>query len=119
MSALLHTGVTVTCRSFGVECIQPSVEVSGKLCLSFSSINSSNVVPISGRTCQKSFQTSIFSGIMLDGGSLVSKSSQYVGRHSPLVSKHKGCHQRCFGRPGAQGSAITAFNPLASQTYVA
>ena len=31
------------------------------------------------------------------------------------VSHHKRSHCGCFGRPGTQGSAISAFNPLAAQ----
>ena len=54
-------------------------------------------------------------GAMLDGGSLASHSSQQVGRCSLVVSHHKRSHHGCFGRPGAQGSAISAFNPLAPQ----
>ena len=33
----------------------------------------------------------------------------------PLLSHHKRSDHGCFGRPGAQGSAISAFNPLAAQ----
>ena len=52
---------------------------------------------------------------MLDGGSLAPHSSQHVGRCSSVVPHHKRSHHGCFGRPGAQGSAISAFNPLAAQ----
>ena len=31
------------------------------------------------------------------------------------MSHHKRSHHRCFGRPDAQGSAISAFNPLTAQ----
>ena len=40
MLALLHYGKPIASRSFGIECIQPSVDVSGKLCISSSCINS-------------------------------------------------------------------------------
>ena len=55
---------------------------------------------------------------MLNGGSLASQSSQHVGGHSSAVSHHKRSHHGCFGRPCAQGSAISAFNPLAAQRCV-
>ena len=31
------------------------------------------------------------------------------------VSYHKRSHHGCFGRPGTQGSVISAFNPLTAQ----
>ena len=52
-------------------------------------------------------------------GSMASHSSQHDLRHSSLVSHHKGFHLRYFGRPGAQGSAISAFHPLAPLRHVA
>ena len=52
---------------------------------------------------------------MLDGSSLASHSSQHAGRCSLMVSHCKGSHHGCFGRPGTQGSALSAFNPLAAQ----
>ena len=55
---------------------------------------------------------------MLDGGSLASHQSHHVGRHSSVVSCHKRSHCGCFGQPGAQGSVISAFNPLAAQQCV-
>ena len=57
-------------------------------------------------------------GTMLDGGSLAPYSSQHVGRHSLPVSHHKRSHCGCSGGPCAQGSAISAFNPLAAQQCV-
>ena len=62
LSVLFHSGTTATPRSFWVECIQSSVEVSGQLCISFSSINSSTFVPICSKTCYKSVQASYSSG---------------------------------------------------------
>ena len=70
---------------------------------------------VSGRTCQQSTQTFDYGGTMLDGGSLASHSSQHVGRCSSVSSHHKISHCGCFGWPGAQGSVISAFNPLAAQ----
>ena len=55
---------------------------------------------------------------MLDGGSLASHSSHHAGRCSLVVSHCKRSHSRCFGRPGAQGSVISGFNPLAAQLCV-
>ena len=57
----------------------------------------------------------ILGGTMLDGGSLASHHSQHVGRCSLAVSHGKRSCCGCFGRPGTQGSVISAFNPLAAQ----
>ena len=70
------------------------------------------------RTCQWLTQTFDYGGTMLDGGSSASHSSQHVGRCSSVVSHHKRSCYGCFGRPGAQGSVISAFNPLAAQQHV-
>ena len=87
---------------------------SGKLCLSSCGSGPS----CSSRTCQWSTQTFDSGGAMLDGGSLASHHSQHVGRCSSVVSHHKKSCHGCFGRPGAQGSVISAFNPLAVQQCV-
>ena len=55
---------------------------------------------------------------MLDGGCLASHRSQHDARYSSVVSHHKRSHCGCFSRPGTQGSAISAFNPLAAQQCV-
>ena len=55
---------------------------------------------------------------MLDGGSLAPHSSQHIGRYSLAVPHHERSHHGCFGMPFAQGSAISAFNPLAAQQCV-
>ena len=68
--------------------------------------------------CEWSTQTFTSGGIMLDGGSLASHHSQHVGRCSSVVSHCKRSRHGCFGRPGAQGSVISAFNPLAAQQHV-
>ena len=65
MSALLHSGVTVTSRSFGVEDLEPSVEISFELCHFSSSINFSSVFQVSSGICHKSIQTLYSSGTML------------------------------------------------------
>ena len=118
MPVLLHLGNSSASGGLGIECLQPSLDVSGKLCVSSSGSSSSSSVQVSGRTCQQSTQTSDYCGTMLDGGSLASNSSQHVGQHSPAVCHHKRSHSGCFSRPGAQGSAISAFNPLAGQQCV-
>ena len=73
---------------------------------------------ICGRTCGRSTQMFDSSGIMLGGGSLAPHSSQHVGRCSSAVSHHKRSHHGCLSRTGAQGSAISAINPLAAQWCV-
>ena len=99
----------------GVECLQPSLDVSGKLCVASSCISSSGSVQVSGRTCQRSAQMVDSGDIMLDGGSLAPHSSQHVGRCSLVVPYCKRSCHGCLSRPGAQGSATSAFNPLAAQ----
>ena len=94
------------------------MDVSGRLHVSSPCISSSGSVQVSGRTCQRSTQTIDSGGTMLDEGSFAPHSSQHVGRHSLAVSCHKRSHCGCLGRPGAQGSALSAFNPLAAQWYV-
>ena len=118
MPALFHFGNSTACGGLGVECLQPSLEISGKLRVSSSSSGPSCSVQVSSRTCQRSTQTLTSGGSMLDGGSLASHSFQHTGRCSSVVSHHKRSCHRCFGRPGTQGSAISAFNPLAAQQHV-
>ena len=118
MPALLHLGTTTTSGVLGFECLQPSLDVSGKLCISSSHISLFSSVQASRRTCERSTQTSDSGGIMLDGGSLAYHSSQHLGQCSLAVSYHKRSHHGCFGRPHAQGSVIPAFNPLAAERDV-
>ena len=118
MQALFHLGNSTTSGGLEVECLQPSLDSSGKLCVSSSGSCPSCSVHISGRTCLQSTQTSDSGDAMLDGGSLASHHSQHVGRCSSAVSHHKRSRHGCFGRTGAQGSAISAFNTLAAQQHV-
>ena len=112
---LLHLGISNTSGDLGVACLQPSLDISGKLCVSSCHMNSSSSsVQVSGRTFQRSTQTFDSGGTMVDGGFLASHSSQYDGRHSSVLSCWKRSCE-CFGRPDAQGSAISAFNILAAQ----
>ena len=115
MPALFHFGISTTSGGLGVKCLQPSLEISGKLCVSSSGSGPSCSVQVSSRTCQWSTQTFTPGGAMLDGGSLASHSSQHAGRCFSAVPSSKRSHCGCFGRPGTQGSAISAFNPLAAQ----
>ena len=118
MPALLHLGNSTTFGGLGVGCHQPSLDVSGKVCLSSSHLSSSSSVHVSDRTCQRPTQTFDSGGSMLGGGSLASHSFQHFGRHSSAVSHNKRSHCGCFGRPCVQGSAISVFNPLATQRFV-
>ena len=116
--ALLYLRNSTTFWGPGVECLQPSLNVSGKLCVSSSCISSSRSVQVPGRTCQRATQTFDSGGTMLDGGSLAFHSSQHVGRCSlALTHCKRSCHG-CFSRPYTQRSAISVFNPLAAQRYV-
>ena len=108
--ALLNFINSTTSGGLGVECLQPSLDISGKLPVSSSYISSSSSVQVCGRTCQNSTHTFVSDGTMLDGGSLASQSSEHVGRCSSAVSHHKRSCHGCFGRPCVQGSAISAFN---------
>ena len=58
------------------------------------------------------------SGTLLDGGCLASQSFQHVGSHSSSLSYYEKSFYRCFSGLDAQGSAITAFKPLAAQRCV-
>ena len=108
-ASIVTPWIATTFGGFG---LQPYLDILGKLCVSSSCISSSGSVQDSGRTCQRSTQTLDSGGTMLDGGSLAPHSSQHVGRHSSMVSHCETSHHRCFVRPGAQGSAISAFNTL-------
>ena len=115
MSALLHLGKSTTYRDPGVECIQPSLDISGKLCLSSSHTSSSSSVQVSGGTCHRTIQTFDSRSTMLDGSSLASHSSQHVERCSQCFPVNKDVIMDVFGGPGAQGSPRSALNPLAAQ----
>ena len=118
LPALLQLGISTASGGLGIECLQPFLDISGKLHVSSSCITSSSSVQVFGGTCQRSTQTFDSGDTMLDGGFLAPHSSQHIGRHSSAVSHHKRSHHGCFGRPGAQGSVISAFNPLAAQQCV-
>ena len=52
--ALLLLGISTTSEGLEVECLQPSLDISGKLHVSSSCISSSISVQVSGRTCHRS-----------------------------------------------------------------
>ena len=56
MPVLLHLVISTTSGDLGVECLQQSLKVSGKLCVSFSHISSSSSVQVSDITYQRSTQ---------------------------------------------------------------
>ena len=89
MPTLFHFSNSIASGGLGVECLQPSLEISGKLCVSSSSSGPSCSVQVSSRTCQRSTQTFTSHGSMLDGGSLASHSSQHVDRCSSAVPSCK------------------------------
>ena len=115
LPALLHLGISTTSGGLGVECLQPSLNISGKLCVSSSCSGSSSSVQVSGRTCQRFTHDIRFWWHHVGGRLFGSNSSQHVGSHSSAVSHPKRSWHGCFGRPGALGSTIFAFNPLAPQ----
>ena len=118
MSVHLHLGKSSPSGHLGVECFQPLLDLSCELCISSCSFSSPCSIQFPGRTHHRSIQTSYSSGTLLEGGSLTSHSCQHFGRHALLVSYHKGPHDGCLSRLGAQGSTITVFNPLAAHRCV-
>ena len=97
-------------RCLGVEHFQPSLKISGKLCISCPCICSSRSVQISDRTCHRLIQTSNFCHAFLGGGFLASHCFQHVGRFLSSVSHGKRYDEGCFGRLCFKGYTITVFN---------
>ena len=85
MPVLLHLGESATSGSLGVEHFQPFLDVSG---------NFLSTVKVSDRTYQMPIQTSNSICTLVDGGSLASHSSQYVGR---CLSSESHCKRFCQG----------------------
>ena len=102
MPAFLHLGISTTSGGLRVECLQPSLDFSGRLHVSSFCISSPSSVQISGGTCQRAMQTFDCGCTMLDGGSLAPQSSQHVGRCSSVFC-HKRSHHGCLRRSGALG----------------
>ena len=66
---------------------------------------------VSGRTCHRSFQISYSSGTLVDGGTWLLTDLailEDIPHWYPIIKRP---HFGRLGRPGAQESAITAFNP--------
>ena len=118
MSVLLHLGKSPTSEFLRVECFKSPLDISSELCVPSTSFSSPYSIQVIGRMCHSSVQASNSSSTFLHGDSLVSHISQHVGRHSLSVSHCKGPHHGCLCQPGAQGSEITVFNPLATQRCV-
>ena len=85
MPALLHLGIPTTSGCLGVEYLQPSLDISGKLHVSSSCICSSSSVQVSGRTCQRPTHMFDSGGTMLIGGYWAHHSSQHLGRCSSML----------------------------------
>ena len=88
VSAVLQHGKSPTSGGLGFECIQTSLDISGKVCLSSFCIISFGSVHVSDRTCQRSVQTFDSSNAMLDGGSLAShilNMLEDVSQHCPVI----------------------------------
>ena len=115
MSALLCLGKSPT-SCLGVECFQPSLDISVELCLSSPSLSSPGSVQIPGRTSHRSSQTSYSIAILLNGSSFASHHSTCWQMF--LIVKDLTVDvvvsQVLKGR-----SVIHAFNPLAAQRCVA
>ena len=110
MPALLHIGISTTSGGLRVECLQPSMDVSGRLHVSSSSISSSGFVQVSGRICQ----LILVAPCWMEAPWLPTVLNMLT-KCSSEVPHLKRCHCGCLGGPGAQGSAIFLFNPLAAQ----
>ena len=93
MPALLHLGNSTTSGGLELNAFNYPWTFSDKLYVSSFCISSSISVQVPGRTCWRSTHTSDSGGSMLDGGCLVSHSSQHVGRHASVLFLHKrSCH---------------------------
>ena len=117
--AQLYFGISTSSGSLRIECFSTTPgHIRHTLCVSYLHLSCPGPVPFSGKTCHRSIQTSYSSGTLLDGGSLASHSSNHVGRHSSSIAHCKRPYHGCFSHLGVQGSAITAFNPLAAHRCV-
>ena len=114
MPALLHLGISTTYGGLGVECLQPSLDISGKLPVILLLV----LVPLVlskflAETCKRSTEMIWFwwhrVGWKLFGFLLILNMLTDVPQ---AVSHHKRSHHGCFGRPGAQGSAHICIQPF-------
>ena len=118
MSALLHFGKCSICGTLWLNTFNPPCKYQVSYVFLSSCISSLSSIQVSNWVCHRSIQTSYSVVTLLDWGSLASQSSQLVGRHSLFTSYCKKSHHGSFSRLGAQGSAITELNPLATQKCV-
>ena len=102
-------------RLLGIECFHPSWNIQVNYLFAIPTLVSPSSVQISCRTCHRSIQTTYCSDNLLDGGFQAPHSSQNAHRHSSLLFYYKRSCCGCSSRLDSQGSAITAFNPLAAQ----
>ena len=111
--ASLQLGNTTTSGGFGVEYLQQSLEVSGKLCVSSSCISSSSSINVSGGTCL----LILVAPCWMEAPWLptVLNLLADIPWHHAIV---KDLSHGCFSVPHGQRSAISAFNPLAAQRCV-
>ena len=65
MSVLLHLGESTIFGNLGIQCCQPSLEVSDEFYISSSGVSFSSSVQVSSRTSHRSIQT--YSCAMMDG----------------------------------------------------
>ena len=104
MSTVLHFGKSTSCGSLGVECFQPSLEISGESCISSFCISLPSPVHISGRTCHRSMQTWYSHATLMDVGLLASNSPtdllEDILHCCPVIKKS---FHGFFSGPGDQG----------------
>ena len=92
--------------------------MSDKVFVSSPSFISPGSIQVPGRINHISVQSTYSSGTLFDGGFLASHISQHIGRHSSLVSHHKGPCHGCLSELSAQGSVIAVFIPLVADRRV-
>ena len=98
---LLHLGNTTASGDLGVACLYPSLDISGKLCLSPPALVPLFLYMLLEEHVKGQFRVLILVAHLLDGGSLVSHSSLCGDRHSLAQSHHKRSHCGCFSMPYA------------------
>ena len=118
ISTLSHLGKSPILGSLGFECFQPSLNLSDELSISSSCISPTSSVPVSGRTCNQSVQTSYsVAPCWMEASWLPTVLNMLVDVPHSVSHHSRPCH-RCLSWLGAQGSAIPAFKPLAAQRCV-
>ena len=107
-----------TCGSLGVECFQPPLYTSGELCVSSYSFSFPGPSHISGRMCHRSIQTFYSSGTLLDWAPWLLTVLNTLAGFPFWCSIIKQPHHGCLNWLGAEGYAITAYKPLATERCV-